>query len=371
MMRLLPGGLLLILPACELLEGLGGGPEDLGQFEVSDTGGYVEVTVTVPSSPVGTMAYCGGFGDDRLGAVWTLTDPSGAVVYSGDDAGPSSFRSDFVDDLSPTVWPMTPRLPLTAGDWTVEWFVGAGGSGPRTVECGAIHRTGSVSDMATVDVEVVLVGIGLDATTAADDPNLAVAVDQLVQEWSTANLTPDIRFVDFEGDVARFSVVDIDTAADDYREFNDLLRTASPADDDTLTFFLVEELRDGGGGVILGLSAGPPGAAGLSRTSKSGVIVTAADLDSAPADIGKIMAHEGGHFLGLYHTSERGGDRHDSLDDTPECPASADTDNNGRLSVGECAGRDGENVMFWTLTQGVASLSADQSWVLRRNPIVQ
>ncbi|MEO0606322.1 MAG: M43 family zinc metalloprotease, partial [Myxococcota bacterium] len=150
-----------------------------------------------------------------------------------------------------------------------------------------------------------------------------------------------------------------------------LLRTSNPASDETLTFFLVSELRDGAGGVILGLSAGPPGAAGLHGTSKSGVVVTAADLATAPADVGKIMAHEGGHFLGLFHTTERSGDQHDSLDDTPECPSANDADSNGRLSVTECADLDGDNVMFWTLTDGAAALTADQSWVLRRNPVVQ
>ena len=364
MSRAVPWFLLLVpaLPACELLDGLGPG-EDLGQFEISDTGGYVDVTLTVPGSPVGTMAYCGGFGDDALGAVWTLTDPSGNVVYSGDDPGASMFRSDFVDDLSPMVLPMTPELPLTAGDWMVQWFIGAGNGG--RIDCGAIHRTGSVSDAATVDVEVMLVGLEVES----DDPNLATALDQLSAEWATANLTPNITVVDFPGDTDRFAVVDIDTARDDYREFNDLLRTTRSSN--AVTFFLVEELRDAAGGVLLGLSAGPPGAAGLPGTSKSGVVVTASDLATAPADVGKIMAHEGGHFLGLFHTTERDGGQHDPLADTPECPPSADSDGNGRLSVAECAGLDGSNVMFWTLTEGSASLSADQSYVLRRNPIVQ
>lgn len=358
---------LALLVGCEIIDGGPIGSTDpIGDFSVSDTGGTIDVTVSVPSSPVGTMAYCGGFGDQTLAAVWQLTDPDGNVVYSGDAPEGSAFRSDFVDDLSPMVLPMSPRLPLTAGDWQVQWFVGPGAGG-RTIQCGAVHRTGSASDSASIDVDVVIVGASLP--TDAADPNLVAALDQLRSEWATANLTPDIAVSWFDGDVERFRVVEIDTAADDYTEFNDLLRETSAGD--TLTFYLVEELRDAGGGTLLGLSAGPPGAAGLGRTSKSGVVVTAADLATAPTDVGKIMAHEGGHFLGLYHTTERAGDRFDSLDDTPQCPASADTDSNGRLSLAECAGQGADNVMFWTLTEGAATLSSDQSWVLRRNPIVK
>jgi len=222
---------------------------------------------------------------------------------------------------------------------------------------------------APVAVEIVLVGVGIDAQAAPDDANLRAALDQMTAEWATAFVEPTFTFVDFDGDLDRFAVVDIDTAAGDYRELNDLLRTADPVDADTLTFFLVPELRDSGS-TILGLAAGPPGAAGLPRTSKSGVVVTAADLAAAPTDVGKIMAHEGGHFLGLYHTTERDGRLYDPLGDTPECPASANT-GGGSFSVDECASFDGTNVMFWTLTDGSASLTSDQSYVLRHNPIVR
>ena len=341
-----------------------------GSLPINDTGGYIDVTVTVPDGAVSTLAHCGGYGDGALGAIWTLTDPGGSVVYTGDNPGASSFRSDFVDDLSAAVVPMAPALDNQPGDWGYQWFVGAGHDG--NADCGAVHRVDTVSDAATIYVEIVLVGLdGLDATTAADDPNLAAALAGLEAEWGTANLTPSYGFVDFAGDVATYTVVDIDTAAGDYGEFNDLLRTASPVGVRTLTFFLVQEIADigAGGATILGLSAGPPGAAAVHGTSKSGVVVSALDIAAAPGDVGKIMAHEGGHFLGLYHTTEKAGDQHDSLTDTPECPASADADASGTLSASECAGQGGENVMFWTLTSGTASMSTDQSWVLRRSPL--
>ncbi|MEN0063750.1 MAG: hypothetical protein AAGA48_16475 [Myxococcota bacterium] len=371
MIRVAWAGLLLGLTGCDLFPGLLSDlrVDEPTEVPVSDTGGFVDFVVKVPDSPVGTMAWCGEYGDDVLGTVWQVTDPSGEVVYSGYDPEASVFRADTVDDLAAALFPSTPQLPLTGGDWEVQWFIGAGN--PGMVECGAIHRAGSPSNNVSVRVEVVLVGLDVDAAAAQTDPNLAQAIDQLTLEWQTAGLTPDVRWRDFEGDVDRFAVVDVDTNSGDYREFNDLLRTSDPSNDATLTFFLVQELRDVLGGTLLGLAAGPPGAAGLHGTSKSGVVVTAADLAMAPTDVGKIMAHEGGHFLGLYHTTERRGTRHDPLLDTPECPSSADSDNNGRLSVAECAGQGGENVMFWTLTEGTSTLTTDQAYVLGRNPIAR
>jgi hypothetical protein len=124
-----------------------------------------------------------------------------------------------------------------------------------------------------------------------------------------------------------------------------------------------------GGATILGLSAGPPGAAALHGTSKSGVVVSALDYDAAPSDVAKIMAHEGAHFLGLYHTTEKGGDLFDPLSDTPECPISNDSNGNGTMNSDECGGAGAENVMWWTLTEGTATMSTDQGWVVRRNPV--
>ncbi|MBT3219901.1 MAG: hypothetical protein HN348_12495, partial [Proteobacteria bacterium] len=129
-----------------------------------------------------------------------------------------------------------------------------------------------------------------------------------------------------------------------------------------LTIFLVEEISNSsqGGDTILGLSAGPPGAAAIHGTSKSGVVISAADLKSAPTDVAKIMAHESAHFLGLFHTTEKGGTQFDPLDDTPVCPA-------GSTSL--CASLGADNIMWWTLTDGVATFTSDQSWVARRNPV--
>lgn len=348
--------------------------EALGDFEINDTGDYVEVTVDVPAGAVSTAVSCGDFGDQALGAVWNLTDPGGNVVYAGQAALDGDFdaydyRSDFVDDRSAALLPLSKDLPLEAGSWTVQYFVGGGNTG--SASCEVVHRVDEVGNEADVYVNLVFVGPeGLDACTASTDDGFQSALGQFETEWASAGLTPIYNYIDFEGDKSKYGVIEV--SDDDASEFNDLLRLAKPAGPRSVTFFFVEEIANlsDAGTTILGLSAGPPGVPATNGTSKSGLVISAVDYDSAPSDIGKIMAHEGGHFLGLYHTTEKDGSRHDLIGDTPECPASNDANGGGSLSTSECEGVGGENVMFWTLTQGDASLSADQGWVLRRNPAV-
>ena len=69
-------------------------------------------------------------------------------------------------------------------------------------------------------------------------------------------------------------------------------------------------------------------------------------------------AHEIGHYLGLYHTSERDGRQHDPIADTAECGEGAIT----------CP--DGGNIMFWTGGGARSRLTAGQGVVMRRHPLV-
>jgi len=91
--------------------------------------------------------------------------------------------------------------------------------------------------------------------------------------------------------------------------------------------FFVEDLLTGaagsqGFGILLGVSGGIPGPAGLMGTGRSGVVLALKRSAQAPTPLYKVFSHEVGHFLGLYHTSEQnfgGGQQiHDQLPDTPE-----------------------------------------------------
>lgn len=350
-------------PSAEELE-----DQDLGTLQ-ADADGYVDADVAVPAGTVSTLAYCGGYGDASLGKVWSLTDPSGGAVYDGYAPAAGGFRSDYLDDLSPGLIPVSPDVTPAAGTWHFRWYL----DGPTSADCAAVHRVDTLSDPAPLVVEFVVVDVpGLDAGTIEADPEWQTALGVLEDSWADGGLAPAFSYVAFTGDVGTYGVVDVTDT--DYSEFNDLLRTSAPEPRRRITFFLVQEIANGsaGGAVILGLSGGPPGAASVHGTSKSGVVISTADLDGAAEDVGKIMAHEGGHFLGLFHTTERAVDAevpHDPLGDTPECAAAADANGNGDLNSDECSGQGADNVMWWTLTASTGTMTADQSFILRSNPV--
>jgi hypothetical protein len=101
----------------------------------------------------------------------------------------------------------------------------------------------------------------------------------------------------------------------------------------------------------------------LHGTRSSGVAI-AVDVLGGPEDVGRVLAHEIGHFLGLFHTTDTSGPLGEPLTDTLECPLSRDADGDGISSVEECGDHGADNLMFWTFGAG-DSLSAQQSSVIR------
>jgi hypothetical protein len=138
-----------------------------------------------------------------------------------------------------------------------------------------------------------------------------------------------------------------------------------------LNMFVIQDFVGSSG--TIGIAAGIPGATGVQRTAGSGVVVTVDghrrfDGTVDPDALGGTMAHEAGHQLGLFHTSESSGQSFDVLRDTLECPlAEYDRDGDGTVWAGECRKADGRNFMFWTeggTRFDQREITEDQVWVL-------
>ena len=333
---------------------------DLGEHTTGDTGFLTDdIVVEVPDDAASVLVHCGDYGDAKLGLVWTLDQPDGSALFDGNAASNAHFKAPAHDASVPYLIPATPDAPLQAGPYTARIYVDGGS--PVTMGCEAVVKHGAVPAKATVRVEFVVVGVeGLDATAAADDANVQAMVAEIERALGTAGIELDVNYADFEGNAATYAVVDV--TADDYGEFNDLLATANPTDSRTITIFLVQDFQTDEGATILGKAGGPPGAATLNGTAKSGVVVVAGALADDPVFVGRIAAHETGHFLGLYHPTEKDGDVHDIISDTPECSSGATAD---------CAGSGAENLMWWTYNEAAtaADLSSQQGQVARGNPV--
>lgn len=139
---------------------------------------------------------------------------------------------------------------------------------------------------------------------------------------------------------------------------------------------VVSDLSDNTPSFVDAFASSIPGALGFPPTVGSGVFLSWSSIRSAAGGLlplsnllPLVVAHETGHWLGLHHTTESSGARHDLLDDTPECPASNDiAPRDGVVAASECPSPfDGTYLMFWN-AKGT-QLSAKQAKILRWNPL--
>jgi hypothetical protein len=147
-------------------------------------------------------------------------------------------------------------------------------------------------------------------------------------------------------------------------EIPDLLALSAGAKRASVSLFLVREAD-----MALGIAGGIPGPEAIHGTGSSGIVIAVDLHDPMIDDLGKTMAHEIGHFLGLWHTTESDGTIWEPLRDTRRCPASFDTDGDGYVVSDECVGRGGFNLMFWS-GEG-EELSPQQADVLAHAPLLR
>jgi hypothetical protein len=131
---------------------------------------------------------------------------------------------------------------------------------------------------------------------------------------------------------------------------------------------------------LLGVSMGLPVAL-VVRTSTNAGTVTSIDshrlMDSSinVPELGNTLAHEILHSMGLAHSTEESiapnpAHFHDLFTDTPDCPASADANKDGKLTQDECMAFDGANLMFWSGNGNVA-ISPGQKDIVLRSAVVK
>ena len=336
---------------------------ELGSF-TTDANGGVDVPLDVAEEAVSAILYCGPYTYDVIATAESITEPGGAKVYDFNDPAGTPMRVLNHDDMLPVLIPVSPDLLLSAGVWTTRVYVDSADA--TTVDCNAVFRIEEPVATQSVDIRLVFVGVdgdvpGLNAAEGDTNEALNATLSRVGELWADAGFSVgEIAYEDFGGDVATYNSVD------GGEEFGNLLRTTSPDGNREITYFLVSAITDTDGATILGLAAGPPGLAAVGATSKSGVIASVGSLvDGNTGEMARILAHEGMHFMGLFHTSEKDGSLYDPLADTAEC--TTDTDGNGTLSSAECASSGVDNLMWWSASESSVALTGDQAWVVQRS----
>jgi hypothetical protein len=216
---------------------------------------------------------------------------------------------------------------------------------------------------------VVVVG------AAAAEGALDVALGEVGRIWRAAGIEvrEPARIQVGGAEAEPLARVEVDAAlGNDSPMVAAALALSARAPADALALVVVGDVAVAGPGYsIWALSGGipiPP----INGTGHSGVVVSAVLLQQDPLLAGQVMAHEMGHALGLFHTTEgdlvAGAAVTDQVDDTPACPAGADRAPADRtLTASECEGHDADNLMFWTAARGATRVTPEQGDLARRS----
>lgn len=228
-------------------------------------------------------------------------------------------------------WLTSAIFPL-GSDTTLNWPVreeeGTVEAGTWTVVLGTYNRRGAATD-ADLDVAISqkrdddfnggLVGVRIVyADGVKDEDGVVEAVEAAVERWREIWAGQGLELEE------EYADSDIDPELSSPSDSTDWITAASEDTNGRQITVIIGERIDGDLSYF-GVAGGIPG--GLSSTPHSAVVVSwlanaGSDGKFSDGDIGlfgETMAHEVGHFLGLFHPVESSFNAWDSLEDTDEC----------------------------------------------------
>ena len=259
--------------------------------------------------------------------------------------------------------PNTPLTPLVAGQHTLRAYAfdhpaGANQRSPMSVPVEIavelVAKPPAWKQKGRIDLNFCLTGYaGITAAYAPQHPRILSALADIQAIYAQANIElGTVRYFDIQTDTMIFTH---DDGSDG--ELGDLFAKGAglPLG---VNVFLVDAVQvtaavGGGSALVMGLSGGIPGPPLEVGTRRSGVVVSLRP-SGGPDLLGRLIAHEVGHFLGLFHTIEQatatGTVITDNLPDTPD--------------------NDANNLMNWLESENSFTLTPQQAGVMQDNPWV-
>jgi hypothetical protein len=364
--------------------------------------GVVQLELEVPDDALSFVLTVDPGAVPRDLALLELRGPSGELLYEATADAPQPFDPATAQNGAeqlPYAWmlPSSPELALEPGRYLIALYVGppqlaadggtdagtaAGGSdelpprgGPVQVDAVLARASEPLRPLQLVLWSVQ--GAALDAQAARGDPQLSAALAAMSELFEAAGVAvAPVRFRDLAAaDVPELARLDGDEQL--ARLLALLAEQAGP--ERALDVLLIDELAAEPGKTVLAKVSGVPAPPPHPAFARRGAVVV--PLASLPADAqraGALLVHELAHYLGLRHTSEHDGLRHDPIADTPECSVerASQLGSSGQplLSAEDCADLDGRNLLFYTAPQSALSqdmLTPGQSYVLSRSPLLR
>lgn len=296
---------------------------------------------TLPENTISFALHANGSSQQNI-RVFSVSNPNGQNLFQNFSQFLLSNRG-----YGNALVPMIPSMSLPSGNWNFS-------ASNSATNFKLTLRTGPTPTSSTLDVQAYVTGTQFSAS------DIQGGLDRLKQTYESAGLIINLKdTIVVSG--GQYATVDID--------FNDSTTSAliSQGTANTVNLFFAEDLAANGTSGLLGIASGIPGSIGI-QGSYNGVLIGLAAHESGnqlnSQLLGETAAHEMGHWLGLFHTTESSGQSHDPLDDTPEC-------NSSSPSASNCRNSGGDNLMFWQASGSFEqnNLSADQVHIINNSPL--
>ncbi|MBF0424887.1 MAG: hypothetical protein HQL66_03595 [Magnetococcales bacterium] len=333
---------------------------DQGAFTFqSATGGWVSNTgsFTVPDNPTSLVLHLVGSDVGTRLSFNSLTSPRGTAIDVTMGGCP------YGETYCNVMLPYQPDLTPTGGTWN--YTLQSTSSTYANFAVKLTTRYGATPATTSLTVQPYLSGTTYDTST------ITTALTRLVRDYNKNNISVTVN------PIVRVSGSQYAVVSSDFTNTTTSALVGNGASN-VVNLFFIEDFRSnryGGGSDTLGISAGIPGSLGLAGNHNGVLISIGGHLINGKVDtnvMGDTAAHEIGHFLGLFHTTESDGQTHDPLADTPECTLAQDSNHDGSLSAEECANLDGYNLMFWiasTTGMDQSALTPNQQAIIRASPL--
>ena len=358
---------------------------DLGEMTLG--AGFIgSLELAVPSDAVSITLQARRLSGDPLDLAFVEeVDPSGVTlfdvsqIFSLVDQPIRWLPVDTGESITMLVPNTTPdRVVFRPGRhrWTVSPIPRmTGDTGSCQVQLSALVKraAGGTVSSGRIDLNVYLVGVGVNAAAAPSDSRLQGALARFATVYAPSGVSlGSVSYFDITGaDATRYSVIDSTDGPDS--ELAGLFRLSAARTGRTLNIFLVRSISGGGMGFnALGIAGGIPGPPGVHGTQHSGVVV-AFDPSVVGSGamgarvVGHVFAHESGHYLGLFHVTEQ--QRPCGPGETPDAGCSPF---GGGDPLADTTRGDTSNLMHWSIvgTGTNEALSNGQRLVFRLSALV-
>jgi hypothetical protein len=292
--------------------------QELGPVDVPKTGLTSPVTFTIDKDVTSFLLFADD--TDNLHVVITkLEGPDGTVYVNYADRTKELARAY---DRTGTAIVQVPgtdneKGAVQAGDYklwiqTYKWV-----NDKMEPEAGKLERVAVLTRRSTqkgglLDLDLhFAAGTGVKAATAKDDAFVKATLQELAALYN--------RLMGAGLGQVRF--FDLPATEDTIKDWNHVAQVRTKYSREgpnklSINVFVVKKIAMG----YTGLSGGIPGVPGLAGRPVSGVVV---EKQFDGKKMGRMLGHEIGHFLGLYHTTEsqKGPFKNDLISDTPVCPS--------------------------------------------------